>query len=190
MPGKIIAVLIIIFSLFTIVHSENIMTAKFTHFALGVKTDIKLFNEYKIGLTASSPYLLDDWITLRGEYDIGVLRGDLKSTIGTNDIWMSYSVIKAGIAALANKNTDTVRPYIEFGYMGVIPNKLFTDDIYAWGIYGLLGYELIFDPTIPWSFYFEFCANALLSGGISEKITDAQTYAQNIWLTFGARYYF
>jgi hypothetical protein len=177
-------------ALFNFVHADNIMTDKFNHLALGVKADIKLFNEYKLGMTVSSPFLFDNWITLRGEADYGVLRGDLKTTLGTNDIWMSYSIFRAGIAALANKSSDYVRPYIEFGLIGAFPNKQFTADIFSWGIYGLLGYELIFDPTSPWSFYFEFVANALLNGGNTEKLTDNQTYVQNIWLTFGSRFYF
>ncbi len=145
---------------------------RFNDFSLGVKGTAnfsKLPYDLMMGLSVNTPYFFWNWVSLRGEADIAYLRGITNAVI-SNEIAIYSSSYKLGIAVKANQKTQTVRPYGEFGWIGFIPNKIETADNYAWGIYGLFGFDILFDPASIFGFFFELGATGLLYGGSAEKL--------------------
>lgn len=106
----------------------------------------------------------------------------------SNTIWSDYYAYKAGIVVSASRKSDIIRPYIEFGYIYIATSTSFTSDPYAWGIYGILGFDVTF-PGDPSGYYFEIGGIGILSGGYSDQYLGAPPYGSGLTVTLGWRYY-
>lgn len=194
----IIFLLIIFLFIVSFIFSSNLYAGetnflRLNHFALGVKGIInfsELPQDIGFGLSATSPFFFYDWTALRAEADFCSYRGVPLVSISSNEIWGGYSAYKIGIVASAGKLIPNIRPYFEMGWIGVIPNETITTNGFTWGIYGLFGFDLMFDPTDFRGYYIEVGSTALFSGGKADNFQGDPTFAEGIIISAGCRFYF
>lgn len=174
------------------VFSQSSNSLKVNGIGVGFKFDAnfnQLPDDFKFGININTPYFLDNCFSIRFEADYGFLRGIPTNSIYSNETWSSYYAFKSGLIVVASQKTIMIRPYIELGGIGFIPSSTFTDEKFAWGIYGLLGFELLFDPESFFCFYFEFSGIGILSGGDTSKFIAPSIYGTGIIVTLGYRFY-
>jgi len=160
-------------------------------FAFGFKADVnwsQLPNDLKLGVTANTPFFFGGYMAIRGEADAGLIRGIPVSATLSNSAWSDYYSYKAGIVLTASRRTDVIRPYIESGLICIFPSAAFTTDPFAWGIYGLFGFDVIF-PGDYSGYFFELGGTGLLQGGSANLYTGSQNYGTGLIITMGWRFY-
>lgn len=160
-------------------------------FAFGFKGDVnwsQLPNDLKFGVTANTPFFFGGYAAVRGEADVGLIRGIPVSATLSNSTWSDYYAYKAGIVLTASRRTDVIRPYIESGLICIFPSASFTSDTFAWGIYGLFGFDVIF-PGDYSGYFFELGGTGLLQGGNASLYTGSQMYGTGLIITMGWRFY-
>lgn len=171
--------------------------------SIGINLDVKIFNDFKLGLSVSSPYFFDGLICFRGEGDICMFQG-IPNGLNTSAS-VNYYALKGGIVMTGSYPKDKIRPYGELGYLGVFPNTAVSNGMtqynYEWGLYCLLGFDLLFSETIPYAFYVTVGANAILSDGLgtaeryhttndNESFDERPKFSNGFIITAGCRYYF
>jgi len=177
---------------FSYAFSQETNHMRINDIGIGIKLDAnfnQLPDDFKLGINVSTPYFLDNWLSIRLEFDYGFFRGIPASSIYSNETWSTYYAFKSGIIVVASQRTAIIRPYVELGGIGFIPSSEFTEEKFAWGIYGLLGFELLFDPESFYCFYFEFNGTGILSGGDTSKFLPPAIYGTGIIVTLGYRFY-
>jgi hypothetical protein len=173
--------------------NSNITNININGFSIGVKGEAnfsQLPNDLRLGISANTPFFLGGWVALRIEADLGLTRGiPVTNQTGiSNTIWCNYTAYKAGIVMAANRRSDILRPYIEFGYILISPSASFTSDPYAWGLYGILGFDIVF-PGDPSGYFFEIGGTGLLSGGYADQYLGDPPYGSGLTVTLGWRFY-
>jgi hypothetical protein len=171
---------------------ESKTRSKISDFALGVKCNInfsKIPSDFQFMLTANSPYFFN-FIALRADAGIGLLKGTLVSGHASNEIWDSYYIGRVGVAVSGYTAATTLRPYGEFGFTALITHSDYTDTPFLWGIYTLFGLDLLFREEDWNAFFVELGAAGIISGGGAEKWLGNPAYANGVMITVGNRFYF
>lgn len=164
--------------------------------SLGLNVDVKIANDFKLGASVSSPFFFDGLFCFRGEAALGIFRG--ATNTAASDLFMNYLIFKGGIVLTGSYQKDFIRPYGEFGGMWILPNQMMTKYSSQWGLYTLLGFDLLFNDSVPYIFYLGVGCNAILSDshGVSEKTYDTSTnsyphpfFSTGLIISTGFRFY-
>jgi hypothetical protein len=166
---------------------------RLTHMSIGGKLEInftRIPNDLRLTAVVGSPYFISDIFSVKGFISQGLFQGVLDSSSNTNQqTWAGYTAFGGGICMAVGRTLDIIRPYAEIGWMGVIPNSTFTSNTFAWGLYGVIGFDILFNPGDIWGFFIEAGTAGFLSGGVAEKIVGDYTYGSGILLNLGVRFY-
>ena len=172
--------------------SETNTNSNINGFGIGINAELnwsQLPNDNRIGISANTPFFLDRWVALRFEADYGLIRGIPVTNTLSNSIWANYYAFKAGIVVAANRRSDIIRPFIETGFIYIIPTSTFTSDTSAWGIYGLFGLDVSFPGDFS-GYFFEIGGTGLLSpGGYADQYKGLMPYATGLNIVLGWRFY-
>lgn len=165
---------------------------KLNDFSIGIRGDInftRAINDVRASFIAGSPYILNDFIALKGFFSQGFYKGITDGTTNSNETWSGYNAFGVGVSLKLGEQLPIARPYLDFGWMGIIPNAKFTSETFAWGLYGLVGFDILFKPGDFWGFFIEIGVAGFLSGGIADKMLGDLAYGSGILIDFGFRFY-
>lgn len=162
-------------------------------FSIGGRVEInftRLPNDLRMTAVVGSPYIFNNIFSVKGFISQGFFKGVLDSSSDTNtETWANYTAFGGGVCLSIGDMLDIARPYIEFGWMGVIPSSVFTTSKFAWGLYGVIGFDILFNPGDFWGFFIEAGTAGFLSGGIAERIVGDYSYGSGVLLNLGFRFY-
>lgn len=161
-------------------------------FSVGVRGDInftRVPSDLRATFIVGSPYIWNDTLSLKGFISQGFYKGITDGTTNSNETWSGYYAFGGGVCMRIGQMLPIARPYAELGWMGIIPNKVFTSETFAWGLYGLIGFDILFKPGDFWGFFIETGVAGFLSGGIADKMISDMAYGSGILINFGFRFY-
>ena len=99
----------------------------------------------------------------------------------------NYYSFRLGVTErLDSKITDGLHSYYDFGWIGIIPHKNFSDKKFQSGFYGIIGIEAL-SKCKSGAFFVE--------GGLTyiktkaEKVVGSPKYAKGFQFSFGFRHY-
>lgn len=161
-------------------------------FSIAVRGDINFTrapSDLRVTAVVGSPYIWNDTISLKGFVGQGFYKGITDSTSNSNETFGGYTAFGGGICVAIGQMLPIARPYFEAGWIGIIPSSVFTSETFAWGLYGLIGFDILFRPGDFWGFFIETGVAGFLSGGIADRMISDMAYGSGILINFGFRFY-
>jgi len=169
---------------------SKVPSERFNNTGIGFSTAInmsRIMKDIRFNLDINSPSFIYNIFSFRLNGTVGVLQEIPKNK--TNSIFLNYYGYKFGISGSTHHEGENIRPYGEFGIVNFFhneTNRLSTNNS-AFGIYTLVGLNLIFNKEDIFSYFIEVGVNGMLFGGKSELVIgDPETYNGFI-VTFGIK---
>lgn len=163
------------------------------HLSIGGKFEInftRVPNDLRLTAVLGSPYFFNNILSFKAFLSQGFFQGVLDNAANTNvSTTAGYTAFGGGVCLGIGEMLDIARPYAEIGWIGVFPSEVFTSTVFAWGLYGVIGFDILFNPGDFWGFFIEAGTAGFFSGGTAEKIAGDLTYGSGILINLGVRFY-
>ena len=162
------------------------------HFSIAIRGDINFTrapSDLRVTAVVGTPYIWNETFSLKGFVGQGLYKGITDSTSNSNETSAGYTAFGGGICVAIGQMLPIARPYFEAGWIGIIPSGIFTSEKFAWGLYGLIGFDILFRPGDFWGFFIETGVAGFLSGGIADRMIGDMAYGSGILINFGFRFY-
>jgi len=173
------------FSLIMILCIMGISTAQekkiSSDFGVGIQVS-QYQRDFGIGLNMTSPYFANSRIAVR-------LRGNFmyyEHVKNEETTWSPYSNASLGLVVASGTAGDFIRLYGEGGIIVLFPSSEFSSDDFAFGGYGLFGFE--FYMTNRHNYFIEI--GGVGTGATADKIPTKPIYSNGLLISTGFRMQF
>ncbi len=159
----------------------------FQNLSFGVSVN-QFHRDFGVGLNLTSPYWGKKTRTaLRLAYNFMYLE---HLNTNTETVWTSYRNVQLGILLATKPINEFFRYYGQVGGIVLLPNEEFSSEREVLGIYGLFGFEFLFESTRKLSKSIFIELGAVGTGAKGDLLVGAPIYSNGFVISTGLRLFF
>ena len=156
-------------------------TQKVISNGIGIGFHLSQFQrDFGMGLNLTSPYFAKDKIAIRARSNL-MFHENVQNTVST---WTPYLNMSLGLIGVSGNIGDYIRLYGEGGITGLLPSSKFSSQQFAFGGYGLFGFEFFMKPNH--NYFIEI--GGIGTGAREDKSPTQPIYSNGLIISAGFRF--